>query len=412
MVYDVAVIGGGAAGMMAAGIAGSRSQKVVLLEKNPVLGKKLRISGKGRCNITNECEINEILANIPRNGKFMINALHRFDVYKTIKFFEKQGLHLKTERGRRVFPVSDDADDVVRILESFLKKNLIEIINKSVQKLWKEDDIFYLELIDGRLINSIKVILATGGVSYPATGSTGDGFRFARSFGHEISKLRPSLIPLISNEFIPANDTVHPRDLQGLSLKNIRIRILDKSNKEIYGEFGEMLFTHFGVSGPVILSASAHLETIDDHILEIDLKPALDDLTLENRLLREFKENPLKHFCNVLGHLLPSKLIPVIIALSEIDAQKQSGQITKEERKKVLELLKRFRCRINAFRPIKEAIITRGGINVREIDPKTMESRLVKGLYFAGEILDLDAFTGGFNLQIAWSTGFVAGNSV
>ncbi|HPR18724.1 MAG TPA: NAD(P)/FAD-dependent oxidoreductase [Candidatus Cloacimonadota bacterium] len=412
MNYDVMVIGGGAAGMMAAGTAAKNSKKILLIEKNPILGKKLLITGKGRCNLTNYCDIPELLENIPTNPRFLINAFHRFSSYDAISFFTDLGLETKIERGNRVFPVSDRAQDVVHALIHFIHQNGVEVRHTAVESVQKFGNLFAAKLIDGEVVRAQNLVLATGGKSYPGTGSTGDGFKFARVFGHTITHFKPSLVPLEAKEFDPPNSRVRVPALQGLSLKNVTIRILDKTGKEVYSEFGEMLFTHFGVSGPIILSASSHISSIDGHILSIDLKPALDEETLDLRLQKEFRENSQKQFQNILKNLLPAKMIPVFLILTAIPAEKKAGQLDRIERMTLLHLLKNFSLRLEKIRPIQEAIITSGGVEVKEINPKTMESKLMPGLYFAGEIIDVDAYTGGFNLQIAWSSGFAAGNAI
>ena len=430
MNYDVLVIGGGAAGMMAAGTAAQNGRKTILVEKNPVLGKKLLITGKGRCNLANCCDIPELIENIPTNGKFLINAFYRFNSYDAISFFTDLGLEIKIERGNRVFPVSDRAQDVVRALIRFVYKNKVEVLHRAVDSVQKFGSLFAVKLIDGTVIRAEKLIIATGGKTYPGTGSTGDGYKFAKIFGHQITRFKPSLVPIEAQEFIQSGRRSQPfaanensiagseakpvqvQALQGLSLKNVKITIFDRSDKEVYAEFGELLFTHFGVSGPVILSASSHLGKIEEHRLSIDLKPALEEDTLDLRLQKEFKENSQRQFQNVLKNLLPTTLIPVFIFLSGISAEKKAGQISRPERKLIVNLLKNFQIRLNKFRPLQEAIITSGGVDVSEIDPKTMESKLVPNLFFAGEVIDVDAYTGGFNLQIAWSTAFAAGKSV
>jgi len=407
MQYDVIVIGGGAAGMMAAGIAAGKGQKTILIEKNPVLGKKLLITGKGRCNLTNYCEVPELIDNIPTNGKFLINAFYQFNSYDTISFFSDLDLEIKIERGNRVFPTSDRAQDVVHALIKFVHQNHVEVLHKAVESVMKFGKLFAAKLIDGEVIRDEKLINTTGGKSYSGTGSTGDGYKFARTFGHKTTRFKPSLVPIEAMNFEPLNSRIRIPALQGLSLKNAGIKIFDKNANKVYEDFGEMLFTHFGVSGPVILSASSHLRKIDDHILSIDLKPALDEETLDNRLLREFKDNPNKQYQNVLKHLLPSKMIPVFLILSKIPAERKAQQITKVERKRILSLFKNFKIKLDKFRSIKEAIITSGGIDAGQINPKTMESKLVPGLFLAGEVIDVDAYTGGFNLQIAWKQHFL-----
>ena len=416
---DVIVIGGGPSGMMAAISASQKGKKVLLLEKNSSLGKKLLITGKGRCNVTSSLPIEELIKNTPGNGKFLYSSYNSFTNKDIINFLEKQGLKLKEERGNRIFPVTDKAKDVLDCFEKKLKQlnvkilynqKVIEILTLEENKIKKvvgvktENNTFYAD----------KVILATGGKSYPLTGSTGDGYELAKKIGHTITKIRPSLVPLSTYNLELLGN------LQGLSLKNVKIKFVDKcKNKVIYEDFGEMLFTHFGVSGPVILSGSAHLvryKNIDNLmqnkklVLEIDFKPALSEEQLDSRILRDFSAEKNKAFKNSLDKLLPQKLIPVIIKLSEIDENKQVNSITKEERLALVRLLKCFEVHIKNFRKIEDAIITSGGINIKEINPKTMESKLVSGLFFAGEVIDVDCYTGGFNLQVAYSTGYVAGS--
>jgi predicted flavoprotein YhiN len=443
--YDVIVIGGGAAGLMAAGTAAKRGRKTLLIEKNPVLGKKLLITGKGRCNLTNYCDVPELIENILRNGKFLINAFYKFSSYDTISFFSDLGLETKIERGNRVFPVSDKAKDVVERMIKYTIGNGVEVIHNAAREIMKFGNLFAVKLINDDVFRSEKIIIATGGKSYPGTGSTGDGYKFARQLGHKITRFKPSLVPIEAREFLnscewlktfamvadqisnnidektptitevsqaqPSVRSYHVSDLQGLSLKNCAIKIYDKNNKKVYEDFGEMLFTHFGVSGPIILSASSHVKKIEEHTLVFDLKPALDEEKLDLRLQRDFKENSNKEYQNILKNLLPSKMIPIFIELSGIPAKMKVHQIKREDRKIIVSLLKNLAIKLEKFRPIKEAIITSGGVEVKEINPKTMESKLVPGLYFAGEVIDVDGHTGGFNLQIAWSTGFVAGSS-
>lgn len=405
--------------MMAAISASQKGKKVLLLEKNSLLGKKLLITGKGRCNVTSSLPIEEFIKNTPGNGKFLYSSYNSFTNKDIINFLEKQGLKLKEERGNRIFPVTDKAKDVLDCFEKKLKQlnvkilynqKVIEILTLEENKIKKvvgvktENNTFYAD----------KVILATGGKSYPLTGSTGDGYELAKKIGHTITKIRPSLVPLSTYNLELLGN------LQGLSLKNVKIKFVDKcKNKVIYEDFGEMLFTHFGVSGPVILSGSAHLVRYKDIdnlmqnkklVLEIDFKPALSEEQLDSRILRDFSAEKNKAFKNSLDKLLPQKLIPVIIKLSEIDENKQVNSITKEERLALVRLLKCFEVHIKNFKKIEDAIITSGGINIKEINPKTMESKLVSGLFFAGEVIDVDCYTGGFNLQVAYSTGYVAGS--
>lgn len=407
MKYDVLVIGGGPAGMMAAGTAGSRGRKTLLLEKNEKLGKKLFITGKGRCNVTNAADFDEFMKNLPKNSKFFYSPFKSFSNNDLIDLLNSLGLRTKVERGGRVFPESDKSGDVIRALEKYLELNGVSVrLNTEVSDIiFESGQTKGVMLKSGGLIECSSVVLCTGGLSYPKTGSTGAGYELAKKAGHTVTPLLPSLIPLISKE-----DYI--RELQGLSLKNVAIKAI-VDGKTVYGDFGEMLFTHYGLSGPIILSASFY---VSDHIrksrqvmISIDLKPALTEEELDRRILRDFEKSINKQFKNSLDELLPKKLIPVIIRLSGIDGAKEIHQITKSERKNFVKLLKNFTCTVVDTRPIDEAIVTSGGINLKEINPKTMESKLVKGLYIAGELLDLDAFTGGFNLQIAFSTGHAAG---
>ena len=416
----VVVIGGGPAGMMAAITASQKGNHVILIEKMKSLGRKLLITGKGRCNITSSLPIEDFIKNTPGNGKFLYSCYQSFTNKDIIKFLKEEGLEVKEERGNRVFPITDHSQDVLECFIKKIKKSNIEIhYNEKVEEiLYKEKE--EEKIVKGiktnkEVIEADKVILATGGKSYPLTGSTGDGYDLAKKLGHTIKDIKPSLVPLEIYE----KDVC--KELQGLSLKNVSIKILDsEKNKHIYEDFGEMLFTHFGVSGPIILSSSAHLvryKNIEEKYknrsikLVIDFKPALSEQKLEARILRDFDELKNKQYKNSLDKLLPQKLIPVIVKESKIDATKKVNEITKEERRNLVHLLKNFTLEIKAFRPIEEAIITSGGINIKEINPKTMESKIVKNLYFAGEIIDVDSYTGGFNLQIAYSTGYVAGLS-
>ena len=410
----VIVIGGGPAGMMAAITSAEQGNEVVLIEKNKVLGKKLSITGKGRCNITSSLNIDEFIKNTPGNGKFLFSAFNSFTNKDIIDFIENHGIKTKVERGNRVFPVTDKAQDVVNCFEKKLKElNVSILLNTVVKDILTDNNKAIGVSTNNETIKADKIILATGGKSYPLTGSTGDGYKFAKKLGHTITDLKPSLVPLVTYE-----EEIH-KSLQGLSLKNVEIRLFDISkNKEIYNDFGEMLFTHFGVSGPIILSASSHLvryKNINELLknkqikLIIDFKPALSRERLNQRILRDFEKEKNKSFKNSLDKLLPQKLIPEIINKSNIDPNKQVNSITKEEREKLLKILKQFEITIKEFRPIEDAIITAGGITIKEINPKTMESKIIKDLYFAGEIIDVDAYTGGFNLQIAYSTGYVAG---
>ena len=415
----VLVIGGGPAGMMAAITASQNKNKVILIEKMQTLGRKLLITGKGRCNITSSLPIEEFIKNTPGNGMFLYSCYQKYTNKDIIKFLKEEGLEVKEERGNRIFPVTDKSQDVLNCFRKKLEKEKVEIhYNTEVKEiLYKEDENGTKEATGVKTnkgdILADKIILATGGKSYPLTGSTGDGYNLAKKLGHTITPIKPSLVPL----------EVYQRDLckelQGLSLRNVGIKIIDNNkNKTIYEDFGEMIFTHFGVSGPTILSSSAHLvryknieENFKNHKIEliIDLKPALSEKKLDERILRDFEEFKNKQFKNSLDKLLPQKLIGVIVERSKINPNKKVNEITKEERKTLINLLKKFSVEIKGFRPIEEAIITSGGIKIKEINPKTLESKIVKNLYFAGEIIDVDSYTGGFNLQIAYSTGYVAG---
>lgn len=399
----VAVIGGGPAGMMAAGTACEYGADVTIFEQTDRLGKKLAITGKGRCNVTNNCSVNDFMENVTRNPRFLYTALYAFPPEKTIEFFEELGVELKTERGNRVFPADDKAKTIVDAMRKYASG--AKIIYERVSAIENHDDGSFTVKAD-RSYSFDSVIIATGGKSYPKTGSDGSGYRLAMKLGHKITELKPSLIPIESKDPVCCK-------MMGLSLKNVAIRILDRAGGVLYTDFGEMMFTHFGVTGPMILSASAHVKDkdISQLTLSIDLKPALDEKTLDARLLSDFKKNSNKDFANSLSALLPSKMIEPFIESTGVDAHKKVNSITKEERAKILSTLKGFNIELHALRPIDEAIITSGGIEVKEISPKTMESKLVPGLYFAGEIIDVDAYTGGFNLQIAYSTGFIAGKS-
>ena len=414
----VIVIGGGPAGMMAAITAKENKNDVLIIEKNNQLGKKLLITGKGRCNITSSLEMEDFIKNTPGNGMFLYSAYQQYTNKDIIEFLKQQGLEVKEERGNRIFPITDKSVDVLKCFTKKIKELNIEIkYNTKVQEILTEkvngENTVIGVRTEKEMIKASKVILATGGKSYPLTGSTGDGYKLAEKVGHSITEIKPSLVPL------EVYDKTECKELQGLSLKNIEIKLIDKEkNKQIYEDFGEMLFTHFGVSGPTILSSSAHLvryKNVDTlfHekkiVLKIDLKPALDEKKLNDRILRDFEEVKNKQFKNSLDKLLPQKLIPVIIKRSKINPQKQVNEITKKEREELIKQIKDFEMIIKGFRPIEEAIITSGGIKIKEINPKTMESKKVKGLYLAGEIIDVDSYTGGFNLQIAYSTGYVAG---
>lgn len=419
----VIVVGGGPAGMFAAIAAAENGNQVVLLEKNEKLGKKLYITGKGRCNITNAGDMDELFANVMTNAKFLYSAFYAYDNQRVIEFFEENGLRTKIERGNRVFPVSDHSSDVIATLQKVLREKRVEVrLHTRVETLLTEEflqeekkgqgkgavrRVTGVRLSDGRELRADSVVLATGGFSYQATGSTGDGYRFAEEAGHTVTDIRPSLVPFYTAES-------YVTEMQGLSLKNVRVCIRE-GKKLLYDEFGEMLFTHFGVSGPLMLSASAAIKpalTEKQLAMEIDLKPALTEEQLDARLLREFEENKNKQFKNSIHSLFPTKMIPVMLELSGIDPEKKVNEITREERMGFIHLIKAFPVTLCGLRDFKEAIITRGGVKVKEVNPSTMESKLVKNLYFCGELLDLDAMTGGYNLQIAWSTGYLAGNSI
>ena len=402
----VAVVGGGAAGMMAAVFAARNENEVYLYEKNEKLGKKLFITGKGRCNLTNTADMEELFAAVVSNPKFLYSSFYSFTNEQTIAFFEELGVKTKVERGGRVFPVSDHSSDVIRGLERELNRLGVHIVlNTEVKELLAVNgSVRGLLLASGKRTDADAVIVAAGGLSYPSTGSTGDGYRMAESCGHKVTRLFPALVPMEVKEW-------YAKELMGLSLRNIEITITD-GTKKLYQDFGEMLFTHYGVSGPVILSASSITGSRlkeKELTLHIDLKPALTKEQLDKRVLREFESNHNRQFKNAVAGLFPAKLLPVMVDLSGIPEEKRVNGITKEERKKFTDLIKDFTMTLTGLRSYSEAIITRGGISVKEIDPGTMESKLIKGLFFAGEVLDLDAVTGGFNLQIAWSTGFLAG---
>ena len=409
MKKKIIVVGAGAAGLMAAGRAAEKGHEVHLYEKNNRIGKKILITGKGRCNVTNDSDVEGLLDNIPGNPYFMYSAFYQLDSFGLQEFFRNLGLELKVERGKRVFPVSDRSLDVVLALEKYVKQNKVKLhLESPVDSILIEDGkAAGIRLKNGKEEKADGVIICIGGLSYPGTGSTGDGYRFAKAAGHHVTKLYPSLVPLKT-----AEDWCH--ELMGLSLKNIEITVKNNKGKKVYTDFGEMLFTHFGVSGPVILSASRHIIlTIEEgYKLYIDLKPAMDEKKLDARILRDFEKFANKDFVNSLDELLPQKLIPVIVQLAEIDPRKKVNSITKEERKRLLGLIKALPLTITGVTGYNEAVVTCGGIETDEIDPSTMESKLVKNLHFAGEVLDVDAYTGGFNLQIAFSTGYTAGEFV
>lgn len=401
----VIVIGGGAAGLMAAGFAAQNGAKVTVFEKMHRVGRKIMITGKGRCNLANECDVETFMQNVPVNNKFLYSAIYNFTPYDIIDFFNNLGLQTKTERGNRVYPISEKAVDVVDTMRNFALDNGAKIVNKEVKSL----------LIENGVLKGIKadtdyyadsVIVATGGASYPLTGSTGDGYKFAKSVGHTVIPIKPSLVPLES-------DDKFCKDMQGLSLRNVALTVKNEDGKEIYKDFGEMLFTHFGISGPIVLSASCHMQNFDSHSYTayIDLKPALSEEQLDLRIQKDFKENINKAVSNSFSKLLPKKMIPVVLKRWGVPFEKKCNSITKEERKNLVNLLKNFSVSISKPRPVSEAIITSGGVKVTEINPKTMESKLMPNLYFAGEVIDVDAYTGGFNLIIAWATGRLSGES-
>ncbi|MBQ1250629.1 MAG: NAD(P)/FAD-dependent oxidoreductase [Clostridia bacterium] len=403
---SIAIIGAGAAGMMAAIAAkDAGAGEVFLLERGSRPGWKINITGKGRCNVTNNCDVQTLIKNVPGNGRFLYSAFNNFNSEDTMAFFEGLSVPLKTERGNRVFPVSDNAKDISGALITAIKRRGIRIITDRATAIEVKDGAVCAVRGEKGRYACKAVILATGGKSYPRTGSDGSGYKLARDLGHTVTKLRASLVPLEAKGSIPAQ-------LEGLSLRNIAVA-LSKDGKQIYNDFGEMIFTHKGVSGPVILSSSAHVarDELFPCKLTIDLKPALDEQTLDKRVLRDFEENLNRDFANVLGKLLPAKMIPVVVRLSGIPSNKKVNAITKQERAALVHLIKHFELEITGTAPIDEAIITAGGISIKEIDPKTMASKLVDGLFFAGEVIDVDAYTGGFNLQIAWSTGMCAGQS-
>ena len=400
MSWDVIVIGGGPAGMFAGITAAQRGSKVLLLERNDRLGKKLLITGKGRCNVTNDCDVQAVLQNVPRNGRFLYSAMAAFPPDSVKKFFEDHGCALKTERGNRVFPVSDKAISVLNCLQDELRRNNVSVRSERVRKILTENGEVCGVSTDGGIYEASCVILATGGLSYPTTGSTGDGYEMAKALAHTIVPTEGSLVPL-------ETDGKDCPDMQGLSLRNVAVKLINEKNKLLFKDFGELLFTHFGVSGPTVLSASAHLK--GKCRLVIDIKPALDESKLDARILRDLEMYQNRSMENALTDLLPRSMIPVVLRRLSIDPMMQANSLTRHQRRAMVELLKAFSLEITGKRPVAEAIITSGGVKVSEIDPKTMESKLVSGLYFAGEIIDCDAYTGGFNLQIAWATAYAAG---
>lgn len=405
----VLVIGGGPAGCFAAIAAAEQGHQVVLLERNEKIGKKLFITGKGRCNLTNACDTEELFSNIPRNSKFLYSAIYSYDNFRVMDFFEQNGTPVKVERGNRVFPVSDHSSDVIAALKRSLDAHKVKIMyHTTVEKLMvSENCVHGVITAEGKKMTADAVVIATGGCSYASTGSTGDGYRFAETCGHTIKTCSPSLVPFNAEE-------EYVKELQGLSLKNVKASIY-QGKKLLYEAFGEMLFTHFGVSGPLMLSASS---VVNDAVrkqplqLYIDWKPALSEEQLDYRILRDFEEAKNRQVIHGIEKLYPSKFLPIILRLAKIPAEKRVNEVTKEERQRLVDLTKKFPVTLTGLRGFSEAIITKGGVSVKEVNPSTMESKLTKHLYFAGEVLDLDAFTGGFNLQIAWSTGYLAGSSI
>ncbi len=404
---DVAVIGGGAAGLMAASLLSERGFDTLLIEPNKLTGKKLRITGKGRCNLTNNCDNKQFLENVPCNGSFLYSSINRLGTADTMAFFERIGVPLKTERGNRVFPVSDSAHDVANALERFGRQKGVRMLHKRVTALKVSGGALTSVVAEDTEISCKAAVLCTGGASYPGTGSTGDGYTLAKSLGHTIVPPQPSLVPLVS-------DDDYCVEMQGFSLRNVTLRVFDDNDKLFFEELGEMLFTHFGVSGPLVLSASSHMRDYDKHKyrLSIDLKPGLTEQQLDERILRDFKKFANRDFANALQDLAGHTMIPVLVRLSGIPEETKVNSITREQRRELVRLLKDFPVSVAGPRPVDEAIITSGGVSVKEINPKTMASKLVRGLYFAGEIIDVDAYTGGFNLQIAWSTAYAAAQSL
>ncbi len=409
----IVIIGGGPAGMKAALSADfkyrNEERQITVIEKNERVGRKLMITGKGRCNVTNNCDVDTLIANTPKNGRFLYSAFSAWKPQETMAFFESAGVPLKTERGNRVFPQSDKAVDIVDALSNSLKARKIKVLHETAQNILTENGaVRGVRLQNGDVVEADRIVLATGGVSYPVTGSTGDGYKMAKELGHTVTELKPSLVPLCCHEGFCTR-------ISGLSLKNVTLSVFEQGKKKaVFKEQGEMLFTHFGISGPLVLSASAYMRKMGkvNYKALIDLKPALTAEQLDRRILRDFENEKNKDFANSLDALLPKSIIPVIISLSGIEPHKKVNQISREERAELCRVIKEFTLHITSFRPIEEAIITGGGISVKEINPSTMESKLISGLFFAGEIIDVDAFTGGFNLQIAFSTGFLAGENL
>ena len=403
MINKVIVVGGGPAGMIACGTLAEKIPEVILIEKNKFLGKKLRITGKGRCNITNSADIEDFINNVPTNPRFLYSAFYSFTNDDIVSLLNSLGVKTKIERGGRIFPVSDSAKEVADALKKYALKKNVRLINAEALKILTDENRAVGVKTDRGEFRADAVVMATGGKSYPLTGSDGKGMLMCREAGHTIITPKPSLIPVVTNE-------AWVSDLMGLALKNIEISVYNKKNKKIYSDFGEMLFTHFGISGPLVLSASAHMKNLEKeaYTITIDLKPALDEEKLDKRICRDFEEFKNKHLINALDELLPKALIPVVISLSGIPPHKEVNSVTREERHSLIKIIKALTLTVKGFRPIEEAIVTSGGINVKEIDSSTMESKIVKNLYFAGEMIDVDAYTGGFNLQIAYSTGYLA----
>ena len=406
MRFDTLIIGAGAAGTIAAITAAKSGRKVAVIEKNGKAGKKLRITGKGRCNVTNACDTDELMKNIPVNGRFLYSAFSKFPPQSVMEFFEEAGVPLKIERGNRVFPVSDSAADIVSALENQMKKYNVTLIHENAVDIIIDDGVCTGVVTDKNRYNSQTVLIATGGASYPLTGSTGDGYKFAQNAGHTVTEIVPSLVPLEISEGFCYN-------ISGLALKNISLTLFDKK-KPIYSELGEMTFTHFGVSGPLVLTASSRIRNMESerYSLSVDFKPGLSEDKLDKRIQRDFTQMNGSTFRNCLNKLLPAKMIPVIIARSNIPEDICVSEITKVQRTALVKLLKNFTMTIKGFRPVEEAIVTSGGVSIKEIDPRTMESKIVSGLFFAGEIIDTDGYTGGFNLQIAFATGYTAGLNI
>ncbi len=407
---NIVIIGGGAAGMMAAVSAAEKygsTADITVFEKNPRPLRKVMITGKGRCNVTNNCDNDTLISNIPRNARFLYSAFSAFNVKDAMAFFESKGVPLKTERGNRVFPVSDKAVDIVDALTNAVKQSGVKIVNSTVTAVLSDNGkVSAIKTENGETVLADSVIIATGGVSYPVTGSTGDGYKFAKTLGHTVTEICGSLVPMECHEGFCTR-------LSGLTLKNVTLSLFENDKKKpVFCEMGEMLFTHFGISGPLVLSASAFVKSGKNYNVLIDLKPALTVEQLDNRILRDFGELQNKDFRNSLDALLPKSLIPIVISLSKIESDKKVNQISREERARLCEVIKKFPLKIISLRPVDEAIITRGGVSVKEINPATMESKLINGLFFAGEVIDVDAFTGGFNLQIAFSTGYLAGQNL